>query len=96
MTLPWEALLSSPVITARGRYGHAVKTGDPDLIQTGQRDLAAAKLEQYIARVVSEAPPLTPTQIDRLAALLKAPAPAKTLRRPVTVDEALIAAGDSR
>jgi hypothetical protein len=42
----------------------------PDLV-TARRDLAAAKLEAYVQRVVSEAPPLTSEQRDRLAALLR-------------------------
>lgn len=36
-----------------------------------RRDFAAAKLEDYISRVVAEAPPLTPEQRDRLALLLR-------------------------
>lgn len=42
---------------------------DPDLI-SARRNLKAARLEDYIARVVSEAPPLSPEQRDRIAALL--------------------------
>ena len=34
-------------------------------------------LEEYIARVVSEAPPLTPAQRDKLAVLLRATTPLK-------------------
>ena len=63
--------MSSPVITARGRAGHAKKTGDPALIESAYRDLAAAKLEQYIQRTVAAAPPLTRSQVDRLAAILR-------------------------
>ncbi len=36
-----------------------------------QRDLAAERLESYIARVVAEAPPLSPEQLDRIAVLLR-------------------------
>ena len=39
-----------------------------------RRDLAAAKLEQYVARVVAEAPPLSADQAARIAMLLR-PAP---------------------
>lgn len=35
------------------------------------RDLAAAKLEDYIEQVVASAPPLTPEQRDKLALLLR-------------------------
>ncbi len=36
-----------------------------------RRDLAAANLEAYIRRVVDSAPPLSPSQRDRLALLLR-------------------------
>ena len=35
-------------------------------------DLAAEQLAQYVARVVAAAPPLSPAQRDRVAALLRA------------------------
>ncbi len=34
-------------------------------------DYAEAKLADYVAKVVAEAPPLTPAQRDRVAALLR-------------------------
>lgn len=43
---------------------------DPDLIAARQR-LRAAKLEEYVSRVVAEAPPLTTAQLDRVAGLLR-------------------------
>lgn len=43
---------------------------DPELVLARQR-LKAARVEDYIARVVSEAPPLTPEQRDRIASLLR-------------------------
>ena len=43
---------------------------DPDLVEA-RRNLKAARLEQYIERVVDEAPPLTQAQRDRLAGLLR-------------------------
>jgi hypothetical protein len=45
-------------------------TDDPDLVLARQR-LKAARVEEYIARVVAEAPPLTPEQRDRIASLLR-------------------------
>jgi hypothetical protein len=42
---------------------------DPDLI-AARRNLAAARLEDYVQRVVDAAPPLTPEQRDRIAAIL--------------------------
>lgn len=42
----------------------------PDLIAQARRNLAAAKLEDYIKRVVDAAPPLTVEQRSRLTVLL--------------------------
>lgn len=63
--------MSREVLSARGRLGYAKKSGDPSAVATARRDLAAAKLEDYISAVVAEAPPLTPAQRDRLALLLQ-------------------------
>lgn len=46
------------------------RSDDPDLI-AARRNLRAARLEDYIARVVAEAPPLSDAQRDRLALLLR-------------------------
>lgn len=43
---------------------------DPDLLAARLR-LKVARLEDYITRVVDEAPPLTAEQRDKLAALLR-------------------------
>jgi hypothetical protein len=43
---------------------------DPDLL-TARRNLAAARLEDHIRRVVDAAPPLAPEQRERLAVLLR-------------------------
>lgn len=43
---------------------------DPDLARA-RLDLRAAKLEDYVSRVVAEAPPLTAEQLDRVAVLLR-------------------------
>ena len=43
---------------------------DTDLV-LARRDLAAAKLEAYVSRVVAEAPLLSPEQLDRIAVLLR-------------------------
>jgi hypothetical protein len=45
-------------------------TDDPELVRARQ-NLKAAKVEEYIARVVAEAPALTPEQRDRIASLLR-------------------------
>jgi hypothetical protein len=36
-----------------------------------RRDYATEKLAEYVGKVVAEAPPLTPAQRDRIAALLR-------------------------
>ncbi|MGH3511658.1 MAG: hypothetical protein ACRDRB_05200 [Pseudonocardiaceae bacterium] len=46
---------------------------DPRLPEL-RRDLRAAELEEHVRRLVDAAPPLTPAQRDRLAALLRGPA----------------------
>jgi F0F1-type ATP synthase delta subunit len=45
---------------------------DPELAEARQ-SLKAAKLAAYVARAVSDAPPLTPAQLDRIAGLLRPP-----------------------
>lgn len=56
---------------ARSRLGNAYRSGDARGIENARRDFAAAKLEDYIARTVDEAPPLTVEQRARLALLLR-------------------------
>lgn len=63
--------MPSPVLKARAAKAVAVRRGDQHAAVEATRDLAAAKLEQYIERIVSEAPPLTSAQRDRLALLLR-------------------------
>jgi hypothetical protein len=60
----------SPVIKARSRVGVATRRADPVAIESARRDLAAAKLEAYVAKVVAAAPPLTPEQSRLIAGLL--------------------------
>jgi len=43
---------------------------DPELL-VEKLNLKAERLAQHVARVVAEAPPLTPEQRDRIAALLR-------------------------
>lgn len=66
--------MSSDILTARARLAvntrHHPERDHADL----KRDLAAAKLADYVARVVAEAPPLTDEQKHRIASLLGAAA----------------------
>jgi hypothetical protein len=48
-------------------------TGDPSPAVEARRDYAAAKIEDYVRRVVDQAPPLTEEQRNRLTAILRAP-----------------------
>ena len=43
---------------------------DPDL-QGARRDLRASMLAEHVAKVVAQAPPLSPAQRDRIAVLLR-------------------------
>lgn len=66
-------------LQARSRLGNATKSaraaGKPpesdEGVREARRDLAAAKLEQHISAIVATAPPLTPAQRAKLAALLR-------------------------
>lgn len=60
-------------LAARGRLGSVARrhADDPALIDSARRDLAAAKIEDYIVRTVNAAPPLTTAQRDRLVTLLR-------------------------
>ncbi|MFF5862646.1 hypothetical protein [Micrococcus luteus] len=63
----------SETLALRGRVASLSRSRpatDPDLINA-RRDLAAAKLDAYVKKVVAEAPPLTNAQRDRIAALLR-------------------------
>ncbi len=61
--------MASAVLQARARIGVAVRQGDAVAAENAARDLAAAKIEQYVQRVVADAPPLSDQQRRELAAL---------------------------
>lgn len=52
------------------RAGAAARWADPVTAENARRDLAAARLAEFVKRVVDAAPPLTPAQRSRIAALL--------------------------
>lgn len=62
---------SNPKIRALSARNAALVRHGGDTTQTAA-DLAAEQLAQYVARVVAAAPPLSPAQRDRIAALLRA------------------------
>jgi hypothetical protein len=65
--------MDKQVRLTRSAVGVAHRRGDPEAIKSATRELAAAKLADFIARTVDAAPPLTPEQRDRLALLLRRP-----------------------
>ncbi|MFZ0158823.1 MAG: hypothetical protein WAL50_07315, partial [Kineosporiaceae bacterium] len=63
---------TNPVLHQRARVARLSQShdaADPQLVDA-RRELAAANLAEYIAKIVDAAPPLTAEQRDRLAALL--------------------------
>jgi hypothetical protein len=54
----------------RARVANAVLRGDEEAADEARRDLKAARAEDYIRKLVDEAPPLTTDQRASLAALL--------------------------
>lgn len=54
----------------RGKLAAAARWGTEADQTEARRDLAVAKIEKYVARIVAEAPPLTDMQRERLANLL--------------------------
>src|SRR4051812_31311771 len=62
-------------LSARGKLGATTRRfpNEPDRLAEARRNLAAAKLQDYIERTLADAPPLTDTQRDRLALLLQRP-----------------------
>ena len=65
--------MSNTVFSKRGKYAQAIRWHGQDSQQAAdsRRDLAEAQIEAYIDKILSEAPPLTPEQRNRLAELLR-------------------------
>ncbi len=61
----------SRVAVATKKHKNKPNDSSSLVLQEARRDLAAAKLEAYIQRVVDESPRLSPEQRDRLALLLR-------------------------
>lgn len=55
---------------ALARHAAAVRWDNPNQTETA-RDLATARIADYVAQVVASAPPLTQEQRDRIAMLLR-------------------------
>ncbi len=61
----------SAIHQCKSRLGGAVKAGNKELADQARASLKACKAEEYIKRLVDEAPPLTQSQRDRLALILR-------------------------
>ncbi|WP_207551988.1 hypothetical protein [Mycobacteroides abscessus] len=65
--------MSPEVARLRARYASLTRSrtpDDPELVET-RRSLRAESLMEHVKSVVSQAPPLTNEQIERVAALLR-------------------------
>jgi hypothetical protein len=65
--------MGAKVASAKGRYlaANRYHPNDRERIDDAGRELAAAKIEEYVERVVAQAPPLTPEERDRIALALR-------------------------
>lgn len=63
--------MSKDVRSAKARLAVSIRHHPNRDHRDLRRDLAAANLEDYVSRVVAEAPPLTNSQRDRIAGLLR-------------------------
>jgi hypothetical protein len=68
--LPARTSTHRSVVSRVAALSRSRSIDDPELTEA-RRELSAARLEDYIARVVAEAPPLTNAQQERLALLLR-------------------------
>ena len=55
----------------RSQIAHAKRRNPNADVTELRRQLKAEHLEEYVSRVVAEAPPLNPAQLDRIAGLLR-------------------------
>lgn len=65
--------MSEQIYKARAELAVRVRDGKP--AEEARRKLAAAKLEQYISKVIAEAPVLSDEQLDKIASLLRKQSP---------------------
>ena len=63
---------TTDAMRARSKLGVATRSGDPAAIAAAKRELAEQNIRTAIRQQLDAAPPLTPEQRDRLAALLRA------------------------
>jgi len=63
--MSWKTQRAKVAALSRSR-----NSNDPELVEARQK-LKALKLEEYVSKVVAQAPPLTAEQADKIAALLR-------------------------
>ena len=76
--MPETSLATRRAELARAERQKHLNPGDPERVEHAsqlRRDYAAEKLADYVAKVVAQAPPLTPAQRDKIAVLLRGGAP---------------------
>lgn len=71
VVVPTSMFKGSELARTRSRVATASRLGSPAEVEQARRDHAAVKLESYVNKVVSEAPPLTDEQISRITAILR-------------------------
>lgn len=71
--MPETAFKGSALAKARSGVAVAYRRKDttPAAIEEARRRFAEEKIAAYITRVVDQAPPFTPEQVDRLRVLLE-------------------------
>jgi len=72
--MPETSLATRRAELARAERQKRLNPGDPERVERAselRRNYAAEKLAEYVAKVVAQAPPLTPAQRDRVAILLR-------------------------
>ena len=63
------ALPTPSVNAVAGRVGAAARWGNDDVVQA-KRELAEARIAEFVRKIVDKAPPLAPEQRARISALL--------------------------
>jgi len=65
--------MGTRALTARAQLGSVVRRhrDEPDRVLDARRELAIAKIADYVEKVVAESPPLSSAQADQLATLLR-------------------------
>lgn len=72
MTYTRQNDTAKAVFAASGALSYAIRSGErAETIENLRRDLRAAQLEKYVRKALSEEPPLTSEQVDRVVDILR-------------------------